>query len=291
MLEAYILYLEKERNASSLTVFAYRRSIERFLGYLSEVGVDFPQKVHIRRYLQILSKDLSARSVARHISALRGYYKFLLRRGFISYNPFDFVKAPKFRSSLPVFLREEEVAKLLGVVDGEGRIARRNRAILEVLYGCGLRASEVSGLNVGDVDFGNGLLLVRGKGGYQRLVPFGLQVGGAISVYMELWGLEVGGGGPLFLNSRGGRLSVRSVHKVVRDCGREAGIKFSVSPHMLRHSFATHLLNRGADLRYVQELLGHRSISTTQIYTHISIEQLRKVYFEYHPRVLPEGDL
>jgi integrase/recombinase XerC len=236
----------------------------------------------IRAWLAALhARGLAPASVARKLAAVRSCYRFLVRRGVIEGNPAREARSPRQPRRLVSFLPIDEATQL---VDGKaigGRSRARDLAILELLYASGLRVSELAGLDLDDVDRGERAVRVLGKGSKERIVPYG----GAASRALESWLGERGEArGPLFTNARGGRLTVRSVHTIVRRSARAAGITRRVSPHTLRHTFATHLLEGGADLRAIQELLGHSRLSTTQRYTHVGAEQLMKVYDRAHPR-------
>jgi integrase/recombinase XerD len=283
--------LALEQGASVQTSRAYKLDIARFVGYASVKGAKSPIDVSartLREYVYHL-KDigLSPASIRRNISAVRTYFKFLLAEGHVVRDPSERLETPKKWRTLPDVLGVDEIEKLLAAPSLDEPLAFRDRAMLELAYGAGLRVSEWISLNVRDVMLQDHLVRVFGKGAKERLVPIGRRAIGATAIYLrELRPkLEKGEGkGVLFLNARGQPLSRMGAWKILRKYVDQAGITKPVSPHTLRHSFATHLLEGGADLRAVQEMLGHVDISTTQIYTHVDREYLRTVHKQYHPR-------
>jgi integrase/recombinase XerD len=290
-LEPFVDHLTFERGLSERSVEAYGRDLTRFVNFCVDEGLGGPQGVdglHLRDYTYHL-KDagLAATSIRRAQSALRTYFAFLLAEGILEDDPSERLESPKTWRRLPDVLSREEVVKLVEAPDPDHVLYWRDRAILELLYASGLRVSELTGLAVTDLELDEGLLLVYGKGGRERLVPVGGAARRALSRYLRdvRPGLAQGGGeGRVFLNARGGPLSRQSVWALVKASAEAAGIERTVSPHTLRHTFATHLLEGGADLAAVQELLGHVDISTTQIYTHVDREYLREVHRRHHPR-------
>ena len=290
-LERFEDFLALEQGASLQTSHAYKLDITRFITYASIKGAPSPTGVSarmLREYVYHL-KDLglSAASIRRNVSAVRTYFKFLLGEGHLVRDPSERLETPKRWRTLPEVLGVEEVEKLLAAPSLDEPLAFRDRAMLELAYGAGLRVSEWISLNVRDVMLQDHLVRVFGKGAKERLIPIGRRAIGAIAIYLrELRpSLERGEGkGVLFLNARGQPLSRMGAWKILRKYVNQAGITKPVSPHTLRHSFATHLLEGGADLRAVQEMLGHVDISTTQIYTHVDREYLRTVHKQFHPR-------
>ena len=284
-------FLALEQGASVQTSRAYKLDIARFVGYVSVKGASSPSEISarmLREYVYHL-KDLglSPASIRRNVSAVRSYFKFLLGEGHIVRDPSERLETPKRWRTLPEVLGIEEIEKLLAAPSLDEPLAFRDRAMLELAYGAGLRVSEWISLSVRDVMLPDHLVRVFGKGSKERLVPIGRRAIGAIAIYLrELRPkLEKGEGkGILFLNARGQPLSRMGAWKILRKYVDQAGITKPVSPHTLRHSFATHLLEGGADLRAVQEMLGHVDISTTQIYTHVDREYLRTVHKQFHPR-------
>ncbi len=284
-LAAFLRYLTLEKNASPHTVRSYRRDLEQFLAYLTgasgHAGGEALRQIDgrlVRGWLARLhAHGLETASVGRKLAALRSWCRFLVRRGRLARNPATDVRGPRPGRKLAGFLPIDETVALL---DGPAPRAR-DRAILELLYAAGLRVSELTGLDLDDVDREEATVRVLGKGSKERIVPFGQKAAAALDAYLELRGLVPG---PLFVNARRGRLSVRSVHAMVRRRAQDVGLRRRVSPHTLRHTFATHLLDAGADLRMIQELLGHSRLTTTQRYTHVASEHLIRVYDAAHPR-------
>lgn len=284
-IEKFIRYLEIEKNYSKHTILNYRLDLEDFAGFLAEKPVEAVDYLLIRKYLAVLKeKKLKARSTGRRLSTLRSFFKFLTREGFLKTNPILSVSSPKQEKHLPVFLTEEEVKKLIDAVipkDDADEMALRDKAILEMFYSTGMRISELVATDISKIDFIAGIVKVFGKGKKERIVPIGELALSAIRGYLEKRKKQTE---ILFLNKNGSRITDRGVRNIVGKYLRIAGSRQGVSPHTLRHSFATHLLNRGADLRSVQELLGHANLSTTQVYTHLTTERLKSVYDKAHPR-------
>ncbi|HMI55247.1 MAG TPA: site-specific tyrosine recombinase XerD [Gemmatimonadaceae bacterium] len=284
-------FLALEQGASLQTSRAYKLDVARFVTYANIKGASSPTDVGartLREYVYHL-KDLglSPASIRRNISAVRTYFKFLAGEGHVVRDPSERLDTPKRWRTLPEVLGVEEIEKLLAAPSLDEPLAFRDRAMLELAYGAGLRVSEWISLTVRDVMLQDHLVRVFGKGAKERLVPIGRRAIGAIAIYLreQRPSLEKGEGkGVLFLNARGQPLSRMGAWKILRKYVRQAGITKPVSPHTLRHSFATHLLEGGADLRAVQEMLGHVDISTTQIYTHVDREYLRSVHKQFHPR-------
>lgn len=281
-IDKFTRYLEIEKNYSRHTLLNYRLDLEDFKKFLDKVPVEKTDYLLLRKYLAALKeKNLSARSMGRHLSCLRSFFKFLTREGFIKTNPILSLLSPKLDKHLPGFLTEEDVSRLIEASLPKNDAGFRDRAILETFYSTGMRISELVGLNLEEMDFISGVLKVRGKGKKERLVPIGDRAINAIRDYLARRKKQ---STALFLNKNGSRITDRGVRDIVKKYLRLAGIKQNASAHTLRHSFATHLLDRGADLRSVQELLGHANLSTTQIYTHLTTERLKNVYDKAHPR-------
>jgi integrase/recombinase XerC len=278
---AFLRALAVERGASAHTVRSYRTDLAQFQALLARQGITRPEDVDsrtVRAFLASLhGRKIDRVSIARKLAALRSYFRFLVRRGVLASNPARQVTTPRLPRKLVTFLPIDEATALL---DAPGTRVR-DHAILELLYASGLRVSELAGLDLEDVDRVAGTVRVLGKGSKERIVPFGGAAASAIEAYLAERGEA---GGPLFRNVSGGRLGVRSIHTIVRRRARAAGIARRVSPHTLRHSFATHLLDAGGDLRLIQDLLGHSRLSTTQRYTHVTSDQLMRVYDAAHPR-------
>ena len=284
-LAAFLRHLSVERNASPHTLRGYRTDLTDFQRFLTErgiAGVSATDARAVRAWLAALhARGLSPVSISRKLAALRSWGRFLVRRGVLERNPAREVRGPRLPSKLVSFLPTDEATEL---VEGRGIGAAtrtRDRAILEVFYASGLRVSELGGLDVEALDRTERIVRVLGKGRKERIVPYGGQAARALQAWLADRGERPG---PLFTSSRGRRLGVRALHTIVRRAARAAGIIRRVSPHTLRHTFATHLLDGGADLRMIQELLGHSRLSTTQRYTHVAAEQLMRVYDQAHPR-------
>ena len=290
--EQYLDHLRVERGLSPNTLEAYGRDVARLGAFAAAQRrslLDLAQ-ADISRFIgQLRDEGLSARSVARTVHALRGLFRFAVREGHLVADPMENIKAPRAFNALPRCLSTTQVESLLDAPDVKTPLGVRDRAILEVLYATGLRVSELIGLRPSDVDLEVGLLTCLGKGRKERLVPLGSTACLWVRRYIAevrggLGGGRGGAAATLFLSNRGGRLSQMGLWGIVRRHAVTAGVEATLTPHVLRHSFATHLLENGADLRALQAMLGHADISTTQIYTHISRERLRKVYDQYHPR-------
>lgn len=284
----FIQYLKSERNASPHTLEAYSRDLEQFAAFVrTEIDPSLTihdlTHLHIRRYLASIHKELSKSSAGRKLAAIRSLCRFLLRRGIIAKNPAELVSTPKKEKKLPYHLDVDEATTLVEAPKGAEPLSARDRAILETLYSSGLRVSELTGLNVGGIDRSAGTVRVLGKGGKERVVPLGSKAQATLADYLELRGVT-GLEAPLFINHRGGRLTRRSVGRIVERYMRQLITMKKATPHTLRHTFATHLLEGGADLRAIQEMLGHASLSTTQKYTHVSIDKLLEVYDKAHPK-------
>lgn len=289
----YVRALEAERDLSPHTVAAYRRDLEEFTEWAGRGRVESLDQVSragLRRFVAFLgSRGLARRSIARKASALRSFMRWSLTKGLVDKDPSDGLETPKLDRPLPKVLRAQDAAALMDLPPDDDAIGLRDRALLELLYGSGVRVSELTGLDVDDVDLKHRSMSVTGKGRKERLLPIGSAAGRAIEAYLDSARAELAAKArgertpALFLNLRGKRMTPRSVRSVVDRYAAAEGLP-RVGPHALRHSFATHLLDNGADLRAVQELLGHESLSTTQIYTHVSTERLRSVYEQSHPR-------
>ena len=278
-------YLEIEKNYSPHTILNYKLDLRDFGKLLAETQIEKVDYLFLRKYLAILKeKKLNNRSIARRLSALRSFFKFLTREGYLKNNPILVLSSPKQERHLPQFMTEAEVARLIESAFAKHQSDERglrDRAILETFYSTGIRISELAGLNIDTVDFYSGVVKVLGKGRKERIAPIGEIAIKAIRNYIEKRKRQ---SSALFLNKNGSRITARGIRMIVAKYLHLAGIKPGISPHTFRHSFATHLLNRGADLRTVQELLGHANLSTTQIYTHLSTERLKNVYDKAHPR-------
>ncbi len=305
----FLQFLKLNRNASPHTVRAYDTDLTQFLEHAAGILGVKPSQVPVRALdadaLRSFLDDLHARgntraSAARRLAALRTFSKYLVRESLLSEDPTQLVGSPRKEQTLPAHLELEQMDRVLAVPDASTPAGRRDRAILELFYASGLRLSELVGLDLDDVNLSGRIVRVRGKGGKERLVPFNKATGEALRVMLDdarqlpaapvsrrasrHTTVHTRARHPLFLNLRGGRLTTRSVDRIVRHAARQAGVPGTISPHALRHTFATHLLQAGADLRAIQELLGHATLSTTQRYTHLDIGRLMEVYRASHPR-------
>jgi integrase/recombinase XerC len=293
-IDRFLQYLKVERNASDLTIKSYREDLEALVEYLSELfgKVPAPREVgtvELRGYVAALHEAGYAKTtIARRQASLRSFFRFGQREGWTKSNPAKPLRNPRKPRALPHFLSSADVERLLAAPAGDEPLERRDRAILEVLYSAGLRVSELAGLNTSDLDVAAGTLRVRGKGRRERIAPVGSFAVRALRDWLEVRRVSTrekqGSAAPVFVNKFGRRLTTRSVGRLLEKHLRAAGLDRRTTPHTLRHSFATHLLDRGADIRSVQELLGHKSLVTTQIYTHVSTAGLREAYERAHPR-------
>jgi len=285
----FIRYLEIEKNASPHTILNYKLDLEEFAGFLrgpdkasSPVGVEKIDYLTLRKFLAALKKrNVKARTVARKISCLRTFLKFLIREGYLKENPVMLISTPKVEKHLPNFLTEAEVTRLIELPAKDTVSGLRDRAIFETLYSTGMRISELVALSDDSIDHISGVTKVRGKGKKERLVPIGDRAITAIRHYLSKRPHK---SRSLFLNNRGKRITDRGVRVILDKYLQKMSEKRNISPHTFRHSFATHLLNRGADLRSVQELLGHANLSTTQVYTHLTTDRLKAIYDKAHSR-------
>jgi integrase/recombinase XerC len=301
LIDKFLDHLRIERNASVHTLRSYAADLEQFRNFLlskelytdektGDVPVEKIDHLAIRAYLSHLFRDCKKSSLARKIAAQRSFFRYLVGEGILPQNPAEMVSTPKQDRPLPIFLPVDEVFALVETPDISTIWGARDRAILEVLYSCGIRVSELVGLSDGDADFFLGILKVYGKGGKERIVPIGAKALKALQEYLPQRDRVLarrnlkGSQSPFFINPRGGRLTTRSVARILQKHILKCGLLRKISPHALRHSFATHLLDAGADLRSIQEMLGHVSLSTTQRYTHISMDKLMDIYDRAHPR-------
>jgi integrase/recombinase XerC len=298
IIQDFQIYLEVERNVSAHTRVAYIADIQEFARFLhnnnfikSQDEIINVEPENIREYLSYLYRQKVKKvTVNRKVSSLRAFYKYVLRTGKIKNNPAEMIQTLKTEKYMPTFLSVDEMFELLKERDESSVLSLRNRAILEIFYSSGLRLSELAGLDLIDLDFNQKLVKVRGKGRKERIVPVGGPALKAVQEYLEKIGeIRKDTNGdilkkPLFLNARGERITTRSIARIVNEITSKSGIGRKISPHALRHSFATHLLNAGADLRSIQELLGHESLSTTQKYTAVNINRMMEIYDKAHPR-------
>ncbi|MCP4264714.1 MAG: tyrosine recombinase XerC [Candidatus Brocadiaceae bacterium] len=291
----FVARLEHEKGFSEHTLRAYHKDLLQFDNFLKDEKRSSLESINhllLRRFLAVLrSKNYSKTTIARKLASIRSFFKFLIREGELVANPFEMLRTPKQDKKLPHFLSITEVDVLLKTPNSTTVMGLRDMAIMETLYSTGIRVSELVGLDEGNIDFTAGMIKVQGKGKKERLVPIGSHAIKAINEYIDSKSMNkkkdeksVSRSEPLFLNKYGNRLTARSVARSLDKYLKESGVNLLTSPHTFRHSFATHLLDKGADLRSVQEMLGHSSLSTTQVYTHVTTERLKNVYDKAHPR-------
>ena len=286
----FLSYLRVEKGLSDNTIQSYRRDMMKFIEFLEKRNLNTSdvRRTDVVNFLAMLYKRrLDSRSVARHLVTIRHFFRFALLEGFVKEDPAATIESPKFRQSLPYFLSLEEVDRLLAQPDVSSTIGLRDKAMIELMYSTGIRVSELIGIRVGDLQMDAGCLRCIGKGNKERLVPVGKKALAVVEAYLKNSRpklLRDGASPRLFLNQRGRPMDRVTIWKIMGQYGKKAGLRKPLKPHTLRHSFATHLLDRGADLRSVQMMLGHSDISTTQIYTHVVEERLKQVYKAHHPR-------
>lgn len=289
----FLKYLKVEKNASPYTVRFYLDDLNSFAQFSLDQKIDDLEEIDlaiVRKYLTILyEQKLARRSVARKISSLRSFFRFLEREKYVTTNPFMLIHLPKREDALPTFLYKQELSELFKTSDLSTSLGQRDQSLLEVLYATGIRVSECQLLDIEDIDFSIGVMLVQGKGRKERYVPFGAYAAQALETYLENGRKELQYKNSettraVFLNSKGKRLTDRGIRYVLTQLVKKTATTMQLHPHMLRHTFATHMLNAGADLRSVQEFLGHERLSTTQVYTHVTKDRLKEVYMNAHPR-------
>lgn len=289
-LNDYLHYLRLERGLSNNSIDNYSRDLKKLIAHAGdrELGPLGIGRSHLEEFVHELGSHLHPRSQARILSALRGFFSYMVFEGYRKDNPMDLIESPKTGRKLPDTLSVAEIDQLLDAIDRSRAEGERNRAMLETLYGCGLRVSELLNLRLSDLFFEEGFIKVTGKGNKQRFVPLGDTNARILQLYLNeirvQWEAKKGFEDILFLNRRGGKLSRAMVFTVVKQLGETAGIRKNISPHTFRHSFATHLLQNGADIRAIQQMLGHESITTTEVYMHLDRKHLAAVVHQYHPR-------
>jgi len=293
-LDAYLAYLRHERNASPHTISSYKIDLSQLAAYLEARKLKLPQvdNVVLRGFLvELYQRQLTKTSAARKLAAIRSFFEFCVRRKWVEDNPAKVVATPRLDRHVPRFLSEDEMVKLLEVPPSNDALGLRDRAILEFFYATGIRVSELVGADLDDINLDEKMVRVRGKGKKERLLPFGRKAAASLEAYLRVRASFplVLGESAAFLNYQGTRLTSRSVQRLVTKYFKLAALRTKISPHALRHSFATHLLSRGADLRVIQELLGHESLATTQKYTHVDVKHLLDVYRKAHPRARGSG--
>ena len=287
-IDKFINYLKVEKNSSAHTITNYLVDLKAFAQFIRDKDVTTIDHLLLRKFLaEMRAKNYSKRTIARKLASLRSFFRFMYREGHIKTNPITAISTPKLDKKLPVVLDEGAVAKLLGCQSSDDVFGLRDKALLETIYSAGIRVSELVGLNINNVDLIGEVIKVLGKGSKERMVPIGGPAVSAIRKYMDKRDdlkVKEGHKAAIFLGKNGTRLRDRSVRRILNKYISLCSVAEHISPHSLRHSFATHLLNRGADLRSVQELLGHANLSTTQIYTHVTTDRLKAVYDKAHPR-------
>ncbi|MFH1479339.1 MAG: tyrosine recombinase XerC [Candidatus Omnitrophota bacterium] len=285
-IQKFIVYLKIEKNASEHTIINYQIDLKDFNGILKDKPLEKINHIDVRLFLaKMKERDFSKRTIARKMSSLKSFFRFLCREGYIATNPASMLQTPKLERKLPLFLDTDQAVKLVESPDLSDVYGLRDRAILETLYSTGIRVGELVRLDKEHIDFIGGVIKVYGKGKKERLAPIGDRALRVIKDYIETREVNaVKQNKAVFLNKSNRRMSDRAIRRVVEKYIRKTSLNEKISPHSLRHSFATHLLNRGADLRSVQELLGHENLSTTQIYTHVTTERLKSIYDKVHPR-------
>lgn len=289
LLDEYHLYLKMEKSLSENTIDGYERDLHKLESYLNDAHIPLTdaKEEHLRDFIiEIAEIGINERSQARLISSIKSFYKFLIYKEKADTDPTELLESPKIGLRLPEVLTIEEIDRVIGAIDNSKPDGHRNRAIIEVLYGSGLRVSELINLKISNIYVDEGYMLIEGKGNKQRLVP----ISDESEKQIKLWntqrnGMKIVKGNEdyLFVNQRGSKLSRMAVFNLVKSLGELAGVTKNISPHTFRHSFATHLLENGANLRAIQQLLGHESITTTELYTHIDVQYLRETILEYHP--------
>ncbi len=289
-IENFIDYLKIEKGLSENSIKSYKNDLNQFMLYLAEKKITDINKINIEVltdfFISLKKMNIHSRSIARKIVTIKSFFRYLVIDNIIKENPAELLESPKIGEHLPEYLTIDEVDKLLSGFDMTKDLEIRDKAIIELMYSCGLRVSELSNLKLEQLNMKEGFIQIVGKGDKERLVPLGSKARSLIKeyIYNVRMKLDKTGEDYLFLNKQGGHLSRVSIWKLIKKYTRRAGINKNIHPHTLRHSFATHLLNNGADLRIVQELLGHSDISTTQIYTHLNYAKLKSVHLQYHPR-------
>jgi integrase/recombinase XerD len=291
LLDQFLHYLIVEKGLSRNTIEAYSHGLTRFLNHLREKGVQEIREVgkfHIKGFLLALrGKNLNTKSIVRNLVAIRTFFRFLIQEGFLESNPVEELESPKVAKTLPEILTLKEIEQILEQPNLQTPLGTRDRAMLEMLYATGMRVSELTQLPIHQVNLEGGYVLLYGKGSKERIVPLGTEAMKWITVYLKTARGILSKGkenSSLFINRSGKGMSRQGFWKNLKDYARRAGLRKRITPHLIRHSFASHLLERGADLRSVQMMLGHADISTTQIYTHVTGERLKKVHKQYHPR-------
>ena len=293
LIREFLRYLKQERGYSDYTIDAYERDLRQFVDFYAEYANSIPLQLAkinrqgIRHYLGMLTENgLEMSSVTRKLASLKSFFKYLIRRGIVESSPVALVRSPKTAKKLPVILSEDQISQIMDTIADDDFIGVRNKAILELFYSTGIRLGELVGLNHGDINYSRLTMRVFGKGSKERIIPFSRRAEKILRQYLERRREEYGNvklESPLFISNRNRRISRPTVQKMVTTILKTVSEQKHLSPHVLRHSFASHLLDHGADLNAVKDLLGHNSLSTTQLYTHIKIEKMKEVYKQAHP--------
>lgn len=284
----FLKYLKIEKNYSNLTIINYGKDLKIFLKFLEENKINNYNKINyqlIRKFLEYLyDENYEKKTIARHISSLRSFFKYLLKENIIKENPMILISNPKLDKKLPKYLYYEQIEQILSIPDRSTPLGMRDLTILELLYSTGVRVSELVNIKIEDIDFNERTIKILGKGNKERIVLYSKVLSNYLKDYLEKRNTFNPNHSYLFINKFGNKLTDRGVRLIIDNILKKGMVDFHISPHMIRHTFATHLLDNGADLKCVQELLGHKNLSTTQIYTHISDEHLRQVYLDTHKR-------
>lgn len=289
-LDEFYNYLSN-KNYSKHTILNYKEDLDQFSLFLKDKSIYTVDYEYIRGYMRFLyEKKYSSKTIGRHISSLKSFFKYLMKNEIISNNPMLLISNPKTEKKLPNYINYNDLETLLSIPDQNDILGLRNSLILELLYSCGVRVSELVNIKISDIDFGNNRILITGKGNKERFVLYGKVCNNLLNRYMKESRKKLlkEENDYLLLNKFGNKITDRAIRMIIDDIVKQSSLKLNISPHTLRHTFATHLLNEGADLKIVQELLGHENISTTGIYTHVSNERLRRVYLDAHPRAKKE---
>lgn len=286
-IERFLKYLKDEKNYSELTIINYKKDLIEFYNFTMSKNLTKITREDIKEYLKELFNNKNKSStVSRKISSLKSFYKYMKENGYININPASGIKYPKKEKSLPKFVQYNELEEMINI-SKLGDFGERNNLIIELMYNTGVRVSELVNIKINDIDFENEKIRIMGKGSYERFVFYGDYAKEALNMYINGLRRKLLNGKTndyLFLNKNGGKITTRGIAKIIDNIIKETSIKTKVSPHTLRHTFATHLLDNGCDLRSVQDMLGHKNINTTEVYTHVTSERLKEVYFKSHPR-------
>ena len=287
LINQFLDYLNYEKNYSNYTILNYKKDLEQFKDFLNGKSIEDIDYTLIRKYLSYLyDKKYEAKTICRHISSLRAFYKYLISNNLVKENPLELISNPKVEKKLPTYLNYEQMEQILSIPDKNTALGLRNSLILELLYSTGIRVSEITDIKISDIDLYGNKIKIIGKGNKERYVLYGEVCKSLLEDYINISRKELDkeNNEYLILNKNGKKITTRGIEKIIEKIIKESSLKFKISPHTIRHTFATHLLDGGSDLKIVQELLGHENLSTTAIYTHLSNERLKKVFLNAHPR-------